>query len=185
MAREATAAYRDTVREHDVETRHLRENGVDPLTPPNLTMVGRTEESKRLNNLRGPAIIISASGMATGGRILHHLRHRLPRPDTTVLFVGYQAEGTRGRDILEGAESVKIFGEMVPVRAQVRSISSLSAHADADELEIWMARSETQPKTVFVTHGEPAASLAMAERITRRFGWPCAIPKLEESFRLV
>ncbi|HNX51079.1 MAG TPA: MBL fold metallo-hydrolase [Thermoanaerobaculaceae bacterium] len=185
MAREATAAYRDTIREHDVETRHLRESGVDPLVPPNLTVVGRTEESKRLNDLKGPAIIISASGMATGGRILHHLRHRLSRPDTTVLFVGYQAEGTRGRAILEGAESVKIFGEIVPVRAQVRSISSLSAHADADELEIWLARSETQPRTVFVTHGEPPASLAMAERITRRFGWPCTVPTLGESFHLV
>ncbi|MGV8041333.1 MAG: MBL fold metallo-hydrolase RNA specificity domain-containing protein [Thermoanaerobaculaceae bacterium] len=148
-------------------------------------MVGRTDESKRLNSLRGPAIIISASGMATGGRILHHLRHRLPRPETTVLFVGYQAEGTRGRAILEGAEAVKIFGEMVPVRAQVRSISSLSAHADADELEIWLARAETAPKTVFVTHGEPAASAALAERITRRFSWPCHVPALEETVRLV
>lgn len=185
MAREATAAYRDTAREHDAETRHLRGEGVDPLSPPNLTMVGRTEESKRLNTLRGPAIIISASGMATGGRILHHLRHRLPRPETTVLFVGYQADGTRGRAILEGAEAVKIFGEMVPVRAQVRSISSLSAHADADELEIWLARAETAPKTVFVTHGEPAASAALAARITRRFSWPCHIPALEETVRLV
>ncbi len=185
MAREATAAYRDTIREHDPETRHLRGEGVDPLAPPNLTMVGRTDESKRLNTLRGPAIIISASGMATGGRILHHLRHRLPRPETTVLFVGYQAEGTRGRAILEGAKAVKIFGEMVPVRAQVRSISSLSAHADADELEIWLARAETAPKTVFVTHGEPAASAALAARITKRFAWPCHIPALEETVRLV
>lgn len=185
MAREATAAYRDTAREHDTETRHLRSEGVDPLTPPHLTMVGRTDESKRLNALHGPAIIISASGMATGGRILHHLRHRLPRPETTVLFVGYQAEGTRGRAILEGAEAVKIFGEMVPVRAQVRSISSLSAHADADELEIWLARAETPPRTVFVTHGEPAASAALAARINRRFSWPCHIPDLEETVRLV
>lgn len=184
MAREATAAYRETVREHDAETRHLRSEGVDVFSPPNLTIVGRTDESKHLNSVRGPAIIISASGMATGGRILHHLRHRLPHPENTVLFVGYQAAGTRGRAIQEGDEAVKIFGEMVPVRAQVRSISSLSAHADADELEIWLARAETAPRTVFVTHGEPPASAALAERITRRFSWPCHIPSLEETVRL-
>lgn len=185
MAREATTAYRDTVREHDPETRYLRTQGVDALIPPNLTMVGRPDESKRLNSLRGPAIIVSASGMATGGRILHHLRNRLPRPETTVLFVGYQAQGTRGRAILEGAESVKIFGEMVPIRAQVRSISSLSAHADADELEIWLARSEYPPRTVFITHGEPDASAALAGRLTRRFGWSCHVPAFEETVRLV
>lgn len=184
MAREATAAYRTFTSEHDVETRELLREGVEPILPPSLTVVGKVDESKKLNQLDGPAIIISASGMATGGRILHHLRNRLPREETTVVFVGYQAEGTRGRAILEGAESVKIFGEMIPVRAQVRSIPSLSAHADADELTIWASRAQETPRQVFVTHGEPAASEALATRFAERYGWSCTVPKLEDTVTL-
>jgi len=184
MAREATAAYRECVREHDAEMQVLERDGIDPILPPGLKLVGSVEESKRLNSLEGPAIIISASGMATGGRILHHLRHRLPDPRTTVLFVGYQAEGTRGRRILDGETEIKIFGEMVPVRAQVRSISSLSAHADADELTIWVSEAASAPRTAFVTHGEPEASRALAERLTTRRGWNCAIPTLGEVVEL-
>jgi len=184
MAREATEVYRSSVLEHDVEMRELVREGDRPMFPPTLTIVGSVEESKRLNALRGPAIIISASGMATGGRVLHHLRHRLPDPATTVVFVGYQAEGTRGRTMLDGGSEVKIFGEMVPVRAQVRSIPSLSAHADADELTIWASGAETSPTTVFVTHGEPAASQALAARFAERFGWRCVVPSLEETVGL-
>jgi metallo-beta-lactamase family protein len=184
MAREATEAYASCVLEHDAEMRELVREGVEPLAPPNLVTVGRVDESKRLNSMSGPAIIISASGMATGGRILHHLRHRLPDPSTTVVFVGYQAEGTRGRRILDGESEVKIFGEMVPVRAQVRSIPSLSAHADADELTIWAGEAASPPRTVFVTHGEPAASRALADRFANRFGWKCVIPTLDDTVTL-
>ena len=184
MAREATETYRSCALEHDAETRELVREGIDPLVPPNLVTVGRVDESKRLNSVHGPAIIISASGMATGGRILHHLRHRLPDPSTTVVFVGYQADGTRGRRILDGENEVKIFGEMVPVRAQVRSIPSLSAHADADELTIWAGQAASAPKSVFVTHGEPEASQALAERFGTRFGWRCVVPAFEETVTL-
>jgi metallo-beta-lactamase family protein len=184
MAREATETYRSCALEHDVEMRELVHDGIEPLVPLNLVTVGRVDESKRLNKLGGPAIIVSASGMATGGRILHHLRHRLPDPSTTVVFVGYQADGTRGRRILDGESEVKIFGEMVPVRAQVRSIPSLSAHADADELTIWAGEAASSPSTVFVTHGEPEASQALAERFSKRFGWRCVIPALEETVTL-
>ncbi len=184
MAREATEAYRASVREHDAEMRELENEGIDPLAPPGLTLVGSVQESQRLNALRGPAIVISASGMATGGRILHHLRHRLGEEANTVLFVGYQAAGTRGRRILDGEKTVKIFGELVPVRACVRSISSLSAHADADELTIWASSAATPPRKVFVTHGEPAASAALAERFRSRFGWECVLPRLEETVEL-
>jgi metallo-beta-lactamase family protein len=184
MAREATAAYRACAQEHDAEMRQLVRSGVDPLVPPTLQVVGRVDESKRLNDVSGSAIIISASGMATGGRILHHLRRRLPDPSATVVFVGFQAEGTRGRRILDGEPEVKIFGEMVPVSAQVRSITSLSAHADADELTIWAGAPETAPSIVFVTHGEPAASQALADRFAARFGWRCVIPSLEERVTL-
>ncbi|HLE61008.1 MAG TPA: MBL fold metallo-hydrolase [Thermoanaerobaculaceae bacterium] len=184
MAREATETYRSCALEHDAEMRELVREGIEPLVPANLVTVGRVDESKRLNKLGGPAIIVSASGMATGGRILHHLRHRLPDPSTTVVFVGYQADGTRGRRILDGESEVKIFGEMVPVRAQVRSIPSLSAHADADELTIWAGEAASSPSTVFVTHGEPEASQALAERFSKRFGWRCVIPALEETVTL-
>jgi metallo-beta-lactamase family protein len=184
MAREATEVYRQCVREHDAETRALRAEGVDPLAPPNFTIVGRVSESQRLNSLSGPAVIISASGMATGGRILHHLLHRLGDEANTVLFVGYQAAGTRGRRLLDGEPEIKIFGQMVPVRARIRSISSLSAHADADELTIWASGAAAPPRRVFVTHGEPAASRALAERYRTRFGWECAVPELEETVEL-
>ena len=184
MAREATEAYRSCALEHDAETRELVREGIEPLVPANLVTVGTVDESKRLNELGGPALIVSASGMATGGRVLHHLRHRLPDPSTTVVFVGYQADGTRGRRILDGETEVKIFGEMVPVRAQVRKIPSLSAHADADELTIWAGQAESVPRTVFVTHGEPEASRALAERFGARFGWRCVIPTLEETVTL-
>lgn len=184
MAREATIAYRDCVREHDAETNLLREAGVDPFFPPGLTVVGKVDESKRLNGLGGPAIIISASGMATGGRILHHLRHRLPDERNTVLFVGFQAEGTRGRRILDGEDAVKIFGELVPVRAAVRSVTSLSAHADVDELTIWAAQAQEKPRRVFVTHGEDGPRAALADRFATRFGWDCYQPRLEETISL-
>ena len=101
-----------------------------------------------------------------------------------MLFVGFQAEGTRGRRLLEGEDEIKIFGEMVPVRAQVRSISSLSAHADVDELTIWAAHAEQRPRLVFVTHGEDEASRALADRFATRFGWDCYVPRLEESVQL-
>jgi metallo-beta-lactamase family protein len=184
MAREATEAYRSCALEHDAETRELVRQGTEPLVPANLVTVGTVDESKRLNKLGGPALIVSASGMATGGRILHHLRHRLPDPSTTVVFVGYQADGTRGRRILDGEREVKIFGEMVPVRAQVRKIPSLSAHADADELTIWAGQAESAPKTAFVTHGEPEASRALAVRLGTRLGWRCVVPTLEETVTL-
>jgi metallo-beta-lactamase family protein len=184
MGREATAAYRACAQEHDAEMRELVRSGVDPLAPSTLEIIGQVDESKRLNAVSGPVIIISASGMATGGRVLHHLRHRLPDPSTTVVFVGFQAEGTRGRRILDGEPEVKIFGQMVPVAAQVRSIPSLSAHADADELTIWAGAPATTPSIVFVTHGEPAASQALADRLATRFGWRCVIPSLEETVTL-
>jgi metallo-beta-lactamase family protein len=184
MAREATSVYRSCALEHDAEMKELVREGVEPLVPPNLVIVGRVDESKRLNTVGGPAIILSASGMATGGRILHHLRHRVSDPSTTVVFVGYQAEGTRGRRILDGEGEIKIFGEMVPVRAQVRSIPSLSAHADADELTIWASGPATRPARVFVTHGEPPASQALAARFTEHFGWECVVPALEETVHL-
>lgn len=129
------------------------------------------QTSKLLNELKEPAIIISASGMATGGRVLHHLYHRLPNEKDTVLFVGFQAVGTRGRRLLEGEETVKIFGQEVPVKARVRRIHGLSAHADKSELFRWLGNLEDSPKFTFIIHGEPESATAFAEAIQERLGW--------------
>jgi len=118
--------------------------------------------------------------MATGGRILHHLFHRLSDPKTTVLFVGYQAEGSLGRQLLEGEPEVRILGDFVPVNAVIRQMPALSAHADADELMDWLKTAPRRPKGVFLTHGEPAAQQALAERIRGELGWTVHVPDHDE-----
>ena len=122
-------------------------------------------------------IIISASGMATGGRILHHLRRFLPEDRNTVFFVGYQAAGTRGRSIVDGADAVKIHGQYVPVGAHVVQVQGLSAHADYAELIDWLQECKPSPKSVFVTHGEPSASDAFRRRLKDAFGWNIVVPE--------
>ena len=129
------------------------------------------EESKRLNDLHGPVIIMSASGMATGGRILHHLQHRLPDARTTVLLVGYQAAGTRGRSLQDGAKTLKMFGEQVPVRARVETIHGLSAHADQAELLRWLGGFTRPPRTTYLVHGEPESARVLSEAISARYHW--------------
>ncbi len=128
-------------------------------------------ESKRLNDLVGPAIILSASGMATGGRILHHLALRLPDPRTTVLLVGFQAAGTRGRALQEGAVALRIFGREVPVRARVETIESLSAHADQGDILRWLAGFTAPPRQTYLVHGEPEGAARLADVIRARLGW--------------
>jgi metallo-beta-lactamase family protein len=134
------------------------------------------EESKALTANPVPKVIISASGMATGGRVLHHLKRYAPDPRTTVLFAGFQAGGTRGAAMMAGVQSIKIHGEYVPVRAQVSNLEMLSAHADTDEIMRWLRAFKAEPRTTFVTHGEPAASDALRHRIEQELGWPCMVP---------
>jgi metallo-beta-lactamase family protein len=145
--------------------------------------VNSPRESKSLNQLEGPGIILSASGMATGGRILHHLVQRLPDPKSTVLFVGYQTPGTRGGRILAGDPEVKIHGQFVRVEAQVRRISGFSAHAGKDELERWMDGFKMAPRQVLLVHGEPAALEAHRAALAAR-GWPAYVPHLNETVQL-
>lgn len=183
LARQATAIYRQAASEHDAETRFV-EQEQDAFFPSRLRVLVSVEESKRLNEFREPALIISASGMATGGRILHHLRHRLGDHRNTVLLVGYQAAGTRGRKLQEGAPEIKIFGEQIAVRAEVAQISSLSAHADREELMVWARQSELAPKKVFVTHGEPEAAKAFANLLEEELGWSCHLPAYGEKVEL-
>ncbi|MGQ9495395.1 MAG: MBL fold metallo-hydrolase RNA specificity domain-containing protein [Thermoanaerobaculaceae bacterium] len=183
LARQATAIYRQAASEHDAETRFV-EQEQDAFSPSRLRVLVSVEESKRLNEFRDPAVIISASGMATGGRILHHLRHRLGDHRNTVLLVGYQAAGTRGRKLQEGAPEIKIFGEHIPVRAEIAQISSLSAHADREELVVWAEQSEVAPERVFVTHGEPEAARAFANLLEEKLGWSCHLPAYGEHVEL-
>lgn len=142
------------------------------------------EGSMRLNRPNGPCIIISASGMATGGRVIHHLAHQLPDHRNSVVLTGYQAVGTRGRQLLDGARQVKIHGSYVPVRAEIVDDSSYSVHADADELLGWLASAPQPPKVVYVVHGEPDASRALADRIDRDLGVTAVVPHLDERVRL-
>jgi len=138
--------------------------------------VRSVEESKALTNNPVPKVIISASGMATGGRVLHHLKRYAPDRRNTVLFAGFQAAGTRGAAMIAGIDSIKIHGEYVPVRAEVANLSMLSAHADADEILRWLSGFKAAPRMTFISHGEPAASEALRQRIESELGWPCRVP---------
>ncbi len=147
-------------------------------------MVNSVEESKRLNETKGPMIILSASGMASGGRVVHHLKAFAPNPNNTILFVGFQAAGTRGAAMLAGVESIKIHGEYVPVRANVEYISNLSAHADYSEILDWLRGFETPPKKTFITHGEPIAADAMRIHIEEELHWQVIVPDYLETVSL-
>ncbi len=140
-------------------------------------IVQTVEESKQLNERTEPAIIISASGMATGGRVLHHLKAFAPYARNTILFSGFQAGGTRGAAIVGGAESVRIHGEEVPIRAEVVALENLSAHADAGEILAWLGGFERPPRQTFVVHGEPVASDTLRRRIATELRWPCSVPE--------
>jgi metallo-beta-lactamase family protein len=149
-----------------------------------LVMVSSARQSADLVASRQPSIVISASGMATGGRVLHHLAATLSNPKNTVLFVGYQAAGTRGRALVEGATEVKLLGRHVPVAARIEKIDSMSAHADAGEILRWLSGFSRAPRMTFLVHGEPAALDALHARITAERQWPVHIPAYRESVPL-
>ncbi len=142
------------------------------------------DESRAISRSSDPMIVISASGMATGGRILHHLKRFLPEEQNTVLFVGYQAAGTRGRSLVDGTDEVKIHGQYVPVRSRIAQMPGLSAHADYREMLDWLAASALSPRGVFVTHGEPSAADAFRRRLHDAFDWKVTVPEMGERFVL-
>jgi metallo-beta-lactamase family protein len=150
------------------------------LTARNVVCHRTVDESKALNSFEGPGILISSSGMLAGGRILHHLKRLLPDPRHTIVLCGYQAAGTRGRALMEGAKTLRIHGEDVPVRARVADLGGFSGHADAGEIEGWLGRMPKPPKTIFLTHGEPASAQALAERLRRERGLTVQVPRLDE-----
>jgi metallo-beta-lactamase family protein len=185
MASSATAIFRHHPELFDDETRRsFAEQGGAPLGFSRLRYVSTADESRALNDRQDPCIILAASGMCEGGRILHHLRHGLSEPRNTVLFVGFQAEGTLGRRIQEGADVVSIFGDPVRRRAEVASLDGFSAHADQNELVSWVGGLQPRPKKVFLVHGEFEAAGVLAERLTNKLGLEVHIPALGDRFDL-
>ncbi len=157
--------------EYSDATRHLISRYGTPLEWQGFTFAQTAEESKKINGSRFPCVVISSSGMVTGGRIQHHLIQRLPDPRNTVLFIGFQAPGTRGSTIKSGAQEVKIFGEMVPIRAQVAALEQFSDHADTPELLEWLHTFSNKPAATYLVHGEPDASAQLRDAMTRELGW--------------
>ncbi len=180
MAIEATGLYCSHPEDLDPDTAKPVLSGTCPLHTGRFTLSRSVEDSRKINDVRGPAIIIAASGMVTGGRILHHLRRRLPDPKTTVLLVGFQAPGTRGRLIQDGARTIRIFGEDVPVNAHVEVIHGLSAHSDANGLLRWLRTATGRPRRVFVVHGEAGPAETFAGRIRTELGWDATVPDYRE-----
>jgi metallo-beta-lactamase family protein len=180
LAIDATALYCAHAEDLDPESARPVLAGTCPLHTARFELARSVEASKAINQVAGPLVVIASSGMATGGRVLHHLRRRLPDPRTTVLLVGFQAPGTRGRRLQEGAPTLRIFGEDVPVRARVEVIHGLSAHADADGLLRWLRTATARPRRVFVVHGDPGPADALAARIRRELGWEAAVPTYRE-----
>ena len=148
----------------------------DPFDPGTLVELPTVEDSKTINDPQQPSIIISASGMATGGRVVHHLKDMLPNPKHTILLVGYQAIGTRGRRLVDGEKYIKMHGREIEVRAEIGQIESFSVHADATELIAWIAKLKEPPKRVFVVHGEAGSSDVFADRIKSELGWKAFVP---------
>jgi metallo-beta-lactamase family protein len=184
MAVLATRLYARHKEDHDLDMQRLDAAHENALATRNFHLVESRGQSKALNNQKGPSIIISASGMATGGRVVHHLAQNLPDPSATVIFVGYQADGTRGRRLVSGEKSVKIHGEMIPVRSRIETIGSLSAHADSSEIVRWLSGFKRAPRETFIVHGEPEAARALARTISTTFGWNVTIPSYKQIVNL-
>ncbi len=184
MACDATPFYLAHSHEHDFEMRQILDAGDSPLRTERTRFVTSAKESKTINGFRGPGVIISASGMATGGRVLHHLKQRLPDAKNAVLFVGYQGEGTRGRRLVDGEKQLKILGELVDVNAKILTVSGFSAHADWHEMLRWMDGFSTPPKQTLLVHGEDSALEALRQKVAAR-GWPVAVPRHLERVELV
>jgi metallo-beta-lactamase family protein len=184
MAIDATDIYRKHHEDHNLQTDEFEAGGHKLFAQPNVHFDRSVEASKALNECRYPTIIISASGMATGGRVLHHLARCLPDHRNTVVFVGFQAPGTRGHAIQAGVGTIKMHGHQVPVRAHVETIENLSAHADYREILGWLEKFHSQPRKTFLTHGELHAATALQERISEGLRWSSKVPSYLDKVQL-
>jgi len=185
MAINVTTFYAKHREDHKLSFQKEEDSGNrDPLNLMQVHLTRTVDESKKINDVVSPCIIISASGMATGGRILHHLAQRLPDARSTVVLVGYQGEGTRGRALQDGAKFVRIFGVEVPVKARVTNVGQLSAHAGRSELLRWLSGFKSAPRQTFMVHGEPVALSSLRDAIVQQFHWQVTIPAYLQSFEL-
>lgn len=184
MAAQATQVYHRWTAEHDEEYASILMQKRHPLKTGSMLTASSREESKALNKESGARIIISASGMLTGGRVLHHAMRILPDENATIVFVGFQAAGTTGRKVLDGEREVRIMKQTIPVRCHVEKVEGFSAHADWKTVLRWLSGLETTPEKVFTTHGEPEAAQAMAQHIHKRFGWNVVVPEYLQSIDL-
>ena len=170
MAIDALAVYKRYPEYYDREAARMYMIGDDFLRFPGLSVTRSVEESKQINNVPGPKMVIAGAGMMNGGRILHHAHRYLSDPRSTLIIVGYQAEGTLGRRLYEGAEQVTIFGDTIPVRCTVQAIGGLSAHADQDRLVSWVSQAAARPRKIYCVHGEAHSATALAHRFRRSWG---------------
>jgi metallo-beta-lactamase family protein len=177
MASAALKVYRAAALRSDTELRPEIAGDPDSFDPPDVIETRTVEESIALNSIAGPAIIISASGMATGGRVVHHLANRLPDPRNTVILVGYQAEGTRGRRLLEREPEIKMLGRYVAVKAEVANIGAFSVHADQGEIIQWLRSAPRRPEMVYVVHGDPPAAAALRDTVEKELGWKAEVAR--------
>lgn len=184
MAVSVTEVFKNHPELFDRQMRSLMEKDKSPFSFPGLKMTRSVAESKSINHIQGSAIIIAGSGMCTGGRIKHHLTHNIARKESTILFVGYQAEGTLGREILAGAGEVRIHGQMYRRKARVTKIGGFSAHADQAGLLRWLGGLQAPPRKIFLTHGEPGAIRALSEKIEREKGYSSYVPRYGETVEL-
>ncbi len=184
MAKQATQVYNRWNDEHDEEYASILSRQKHPLRTGMMSTASTRDESKKINNLKGTRIIVSSSGMLSGGRVLHHAKYILPDPNATIVFVGYQAAGTRGRRVVEGERKVRIMRDWIPVRCRVERIDAFSAHADWKAVLKWLKGLSNAPQAIFTTHGEPVAANAMAQHIRDEFGWNALVPEYSQTVEL-
>jgi len=184
MASQATQVYNRWHEEHDEEYASILAKKLHPLRTKSMSTTSSRDQSKLVNDMKGPRIIISASGMLSGGRVLHHAMRVLPNRNATIIFVGYQAAGTNGRRIQDGEREVKIMKQWIPVNCHVERVEGFSAHADWQAVLKWVGCLSKAPRTVFTTHGEPDAAEAMAQHIRERFSWNVVVPQYGQTIDL-
>jgi len=185
MAIRITEVFKHHAELFDKEMMQRLRQGNSFFSFENLKMVQSVEESKAINNIKGSSIIIAGSGMVTGGRVKHHIVNNIRRAESTILFVGYQAKGTPGRILLNGAKKIRLLGQIHPVKAYIEQIEGFSAHADRDGLLDWLDDIRVPPRCVFVTHGEEKAANSFAKLLKERTGWAVKVPRYKETVKLV
>jgi metallo-beta-lactamase family protein len=185
MAIKAVEIFMKYTEEYSEDTRRLIAQHGSPLQWPGFTFASTAEQSKKINGVKMPSIIVSSSGMVTGGRVLHHLAQRLPDPRNMVIFIGFQAPGTRGFTIKSGGTEVKIFGDMVPIRAQVAALEQFSDHADTPELLQWLRTFPNKPPSTYLVHGEPAASSQLRDTMARELGWNVQVAQWMQKVQII